>query len=117
MSKTLHLGLIWGEHLGLHERRHLVDHPLPEGMVTDGDSFLCWGDDSVYGSGAGKHDNTLHVVMNDYQGGREGVVRQRERLSEFRYVYERLIDYAVITDQEDWAEDQHVWTLEGVLTK
>lgn len=112
--KTLHLGITWETNIPV-KRQHLTSRTLPVGMVTDGDSFLCWGDDSVYGSGEGKHDNTWHVIVNDYQGGREGVERERERLLRFLWVGERLIDYAVITDQEDWAEDQQLWTLEGVL--
>jgi hypothetical protein len=110
MSKTLHLGIITNDGIVPPSPRI-----LPHGMVTDGDSYLCWGDDSIYGSGAGMRDDTLHVVLNGYEGGRDGVDQQRERLQGHLLPNERLIDYAVVTDTEDWAEDQKVWTLDTTM--
>jgi hypothetical protein len=114
---------------------------LPPGFVSDGDSFLVWGEDA--------DDDTIHLVYayethrlpdlseDDMTGfspvrgwvrrqgvwdrERQHIVRLRsqlaEKLVESNAQGLRLIDYVVISDSEDWAEDQAIWTLDGILSR
>lgn len=104
MSRTLHIGVF-------------TDDPdparLPEGYISDGDSFLEWGE-----AHPGDSRVPLHLIV-DVDGGRDA----RDVVSDARFVLterlrsdERLTDYAVLTDPTDWSENVSVVTLEGAVT-
>jgi hypothetical protein len=89
--------------------------PLKDGFITDGDSFLSWGDgrDEPW-------DSTLHVIYpwdTDIVGSPNSadIENLRHLLLAFLTGSERLIDYVVVTDAEDWAENQRVWLLDGTM--
>ena len=132
--KAMHLG-IWID----DEQPGAVDAlVLPKGVITDNDSFLVWGEDIEDGTLHLIHQyNTADLPLDEHNmtgfGPVRGWVRQqgvwdRERqhiVAIRKLVAEalvpttgmRLLDYVLLSDNEDWAEDQHIWTLDGILSR
>lgn len=107
-------------HLGLMTRHPYEDVDLDtaagrvrvsDEFVTDEDSFLVWGEQDT--------DTTLHVVVllpnldvDDVNGERvEGLRDDLSRLVDDLDL--RLADYAVVTDHDDWSEQQTVYLRDG----
>lgn len=116
--RHVHIGIRGnGEtHPSLHRQRPGF---LPDGFITDGDSFLEWGEGRY---GQHEHDDTLHVVVRVPEvgalPGREGkrVEDLRDDLSQYLQPGERLYDYVVVTDAEDWGKNQRIWLSDGTIT-
>jgi len=90
------------------------DRPLPMGWNTNLDSFLVWGE-------TGEDDHTIHLTyetpylhMSRVKPMIPLLRAQVEKIS--LYTGERLIDYVVVTDTEDWAEAQWVWLIDGTMS-
>lgn len=83
---------------------------LPAGFLSDGDSFLCWGE------GAKEDDDTLHIIaMEQEDPDNDRLADLRRRLAPYAVGFgERLFDYAVVSDAADWSRlndgDVYVWT-------
>ena len=111
---TIHYGLIREEYAGD------AFVPTDTGLITNGDSFLEWGE---------PQDHTLHVQRqtilspesdrpyetSDRNSLKEQIDRDRQTLSQQGRGI-RLVDYVVITPTEDWSTQQWIWTLEGALS-
>ena len=119
MIRTLHLGII-GEQ-GTYPGTDLVD-AIPDGMDSDGDSFLVWGEGGF--DTADPEDHTLHITLTIPDWTEESALRviiREARIvlddltQHYREPY-RLVDYAVVTDHDDWSEHQRVWVLDGSIT-
>lgn len=85
---------------------------LPPGFITDGDSFLNWGNKPLETD----DDNglySLHVIY-PYDGERPDVQDLRSSLAVWVGPGARLVDYVVESDSDDWAASQHIWTLDNV---
>jgi hypothetical protein len=104
--RTVHFGI-------LHPAKDRKDN-LPDGFISDGDSFLTWGEQH-------DADNTLQVlahrfvfptpVRSSHQRDAQQIISEmRHTLNAILVGDERLFDYAVVTDSDDWAEGQSVWT-------
>jgi hypothetical protein len=111
---------------------HQYGNPRDLGpFLTDGDSFLSWGDPSLR---SGDADLTLHVQATTdlraydptglslaeanarYDEGERLlalIADLRADLSQHLNPGERLADYVVVTDREDWSEGQHTFVLES----
>jgi hypothetical protein len=87
------------------------DNSLPAGFITDGDSFLTWGEQH-------ETDGTLHIIgMEQERPTWDRVTELRKRLAPAVVGFgERLFDYVVVTTAADWCtldnapEDTFVWT-------
>jgi hypothetical protein len=112
--------------------------PSEPGLISDGDSFLQWGESQAEdGRNEGPVDSTLHVIRkydgpvfrrteHNYDSAeRRALIDQIEKdrftLGGLRYV--RLADYVIVTDGDDWewgpgGEPTRpiIWTLEGALS-
>lgn len=76
----------------------------PKGVTCYGDSFLVWGEHRTRDS----RDHTLHVVYE----GPLSFAEVRAQLSDVLTEDERLIDYACISDAQDWSEGEETYSLE-----
>lgn len=108
MSKVLHIGVV-GVFSPDAER-------LPDGVTSDGDSFLEWGE-----SWRGQAE-PIHLLVDldaipydptDASDQRTG----RAVLNSLLRNGERLTDYMVVTDRNDWSEDVTVVLLDGTSVK
>lgn len=77
---------------------------LPDGFMTDGDSWLVWGK---------PFDGTLHVQYDSVEDPEEIDVAVRTKLLEYHLERQiddgldfRLADYSVISDKAEWSKDQ-----------
>lgn len=134
--KTMHFG-IWYDDDSPIERLS-----LPPGVITDLDSFLEWGevdredntlhliynyephrlpdpDPVAHGLTATSPVRGWRRLTGIWDRERAEIARMRlalaERLDDVPEA--RLIDYVVISDHDDWAEAQCIWTLDGILTR
>lgn len=79
----------------------------PTGVISHGDSFLVWGEHRR-GDDGSDTDGTLHLI---YEGPLSfGEVRYM--IAKFLYSHERLVDYAMLSDKDDWSKDEEVFGLE-----
>ena len=109
--RTIHLGVIAGGTSTDLLAEDLISG-LPDGMITDDDSFLVWGERP-------DEDSTLHVLASQTISDdmppadeRAAVLEARYRLSQFLSSGARLLDWAVTTDTETWSEKQRVYLLD-----
>lgn len=82
---------------------------LPEHWRSDGDSFLAWGErDDVYPS-------PIHLTTGPWNHPvrARAVESLRFALAQHLRSGERLTDYAVETDADDWNKDVRVFLLDG----
>lgn len=103
MSQTLHIGVFT-----------LDPDPsrLPSGVIADGDSFLEWGE-----THPGDYAVPYHLTAERDEWTAADVKDAREQFTRFILRSgERLTDYSVVTDTEDWSVDVAVVTLEGAVT-
>lgn len=138
--KTMHFGIMYDEDCPIENLS------LPPGFQSDGDSFLTWGErmgDSTLHltydyethrlpeaprerSPENLHPNTSGIpvrgwlrLMGYWDRERAEVARLRlvlaERLIDLPEA--RLCDYVVLTEKSDWAEDQRIWTIDGILSR
>lgn len=99
------------------------DRWLPAGFISDGDSFMNWGDPGPDGR---QRDMTLHVIkvvpetdmdsIDAIQHIKRRIDWERESLSKALGPNERLADYVVITDADDWGERVRVWLIDGSIS-
>lgn len=117
MTDTLHFGILSTLDYEVPEPR-----PLPPAFICDGDSFINWGDPGPDGV---DRDGTLHaiVVIPETAKDHEGQMRlradigvYREQLERTLQPNERLADYVVITDSEDWSERVRIWLIDGSIS-
>lgn len=101
-THVLHLGIV---NLKPEDGQPDADRGLPPGMITDGDSFLTWGEVDL--------DHTLHVIVPGLYPAYDDVGAARSALAQYLHSGERLADCVVWTNPEDWAEDQHIVLLDG----
>lgn len=78
----------------------------PTGFTSHGDSFLVWGEHRQ--GDLAEADYTLHVIYE----GPLSFAKARFMLSNVLRRGERLIDYAVLSDKDDWSEAEETFTLE-----
>lgn len=96
-------------HFGIHHgAEHVEGRILPGAMTTDGDSFLVWGEKP-------QPNEPLHILLRFEHEPTSGAVRLlREQLEgTIAHPAERLADYVVSTDADDWSEDVRVFLLDG----
>lgn len=102
MSKVIHVGVFTDD---------LDPARLPNGVTSDGDSFLEWGEPRRVG-------DPVHLIVDLGVLGVDEITRS---FVEEGYTYldsrlrdgERLVDYAVVTDSVDWAVNQQTILLLG----
>lgn len=103
-ATTVHLGIIGPDTAFRGYTSELLDD---YGFVVDGDSYTAWGEP------LGSAEEPLHVTWStddfgDY-GVKEGVLAVRSLLVEIVNISDfRVVDYVVLTDQDDWSEDVQI---------
>jgi hypothetical protein len=107
-------------HFGVVNPQRLDADRLPEGLISDGDSFTVWGEtfpQEDLGS-----DDPVHVIVDlDYFPGYSldrprDLEAGRRMLESLLLPGERLTDYMVVTDSADWSQRVGVITREGAMT-
>lgn len=111
MTKYLHFGVV--------NPQDQDPDRLPYGVISDGDSFTCWGE-PVGSDRIGPDDDPLHVIVDlsvhsGFLATPENVERGRRLLQSLLLPGERLTDYFVVTDAADWSKDVVIVTREGAL--
>ena len=101
MARTLHFGIV-----GRNTDQVRAPRQMPGTFSTDGDSFRVWGERD--------DDRTLHVLLTFQHEPTNGAVALlRGELEGWLNPHERLADYVVSTDSEDWSEDVSLNLFDG----
>jgi hypothetical protein len=107
-------------HFGVVNPQRLDADRLPEGLISDGDSFTAWGE--APGTDLVRANDPIHVIVDlDYFPGYDVTRPQdleagRRMLESLLLPGERLTDYMVVTDSADWSQRVAVITREGAVT-
>ncbi len=102
MARTLHFGIVTSR----STEATRAPREFPGAFTTDGDSFLVWGEKD--------DDSTLHVLLtfqHEPTGG--AIALLRGELEGWLRPHERLADYVVTTDADDWSENVSLHLLDG----